>query len=70
MSNFIQWKGTDVCIDLMCKCGASFHYDGYFLYHWECQDCGTIYKMADTIQMTEIGRDELGGSCCIKDELQ
>ena len=62
--NFIQWKGTDVCIDLQCKCGESHHFDGFFLYHWKCGKCGTIYKMADKIEMTEISEQELGTSVC------
>lgn len=70
MKNFIQWKGTDVCIDLQCRCGSSFHFDGFFLYFWECVDCGTIYKMADSIDMTVITREELGSSFCIKEELE
>lgn len=35
-ANFLQWKGTDVCIDLHCVCGRSPHYDGEFLNSWRC----------------------------------
>lgn len=29
---WIQWKGTDVCMDFHCECGEANHYDGYFAY--------------------------------------
>lgn len=48
-SAFIQWKGTDVCADLLCECGWYGHHDGYFLYTWECPDCGTVWEAPDYI---------------------
>ena len=30
---WIQWKGTDVCIDLHCECGSHGHVDGDFVYY-------------------------------------
>jgi len=53
-SNFIQWKGTDICMDFYCKCGYYNHYDGYFAYHVQCFGCKQIYKMADSIEMEEV----------------
>ena len=32
IDTFIQWKGTDVCMDFHCKCGAHLHIDGMFVY--------------------------------------
>lgn len=52
-SNFIQWKGTDVCIDLICSCGQQVHYDGYFLYAWKCAACKRIWEMAAAVGMRE-----------------
>lgn len=26
-TGFIQWKGTDVCMDVYCKCGYHSHID-------------------------------------------
>jgi hypothetical protein len=45
---FIQWKGTDVCLDFHCPCGISSHFDGYFAYAVKCQ-CGAIYEMGTQV---------------------
>lgn len=29
---FIQWKGTDVCMDFHCECGVHMHFDGDFAF--------------------------------------
>ena len=50
----LQWKGTDVCMDAICKCGAVWHIDGYFMDHWKCRDCGTVYACNQHIEMIEI----------------
>ena len=43
---FIQWKGTDVCMDLHCpKCGWHNHYDDYFCYAVECAKCKAVWIM-------------------------
>ena len=40
---FIQWKGTDVCMDFYCSCGGYGHIDGMFVYYIKCADCGQVY---------------------------
>ena len=52
--NFIQWKGTDVCIDLRCDCGHTPHFDGYFLYYWKCANCGQVWEMASEVPMKKV----------------
>lgn len=42
---FVQWKGTDVCMDFQCECGANCHFDGFFAYMVKCQHCGTVWEM-------------------------
>ena len=42
---FIQWKGTNVCLDFTCECGASGHLDGDFVYALRCGDCGREWAM-------------------------
>jgi hypothetical protein len=43
---FIQWKGTDVCMDLHCPaCGYHNHYDGYFAYIVGCSKCKMLWRM-------------------------
>jgi hypothetical protein len=42
---YVQWKGTDVCLDFNCECGTGSHFDGYFLYALQCPGCGRKYDM-------------------------
>lgn len=42
---FIQWKGTDVCMDFTCECGVNGHFDGFFAYVVECPGCGRLWEM-------------------------
>lgn len=41
----LQWKGTDACIQLLCLCGSSIHFDGDFLYSYQCGYCGKVYEL-------------------------
>lgn len=43
-SAYIQWKGTDVCMDFNCECGYRGHFDGYFAYAVRCPDCDVIWE--------------------------
>jgi hypothetical protein len=52
---FIQWKGTQVCLDFYCSCGgAGGHFDGWFCYYIKCPDCNTIYKLPDTLTLEPV----------------
>jgi len=42
---FIQYKGTNICMDFYCECGAHCHYDGYFAYAVKCPHCDTVWEM-------------------------
>jgi hypothetical protein len=46
---FIQWKGTDVCMDFHCECGAHCHFDGYFAYTVRCPHCAAVWEMPHTV---------------------
>lgn len=48
---WIQWKGTDVCIDLHCKCGFLGHFDGDFLYFYECPQCHAKYAVGQIVKL-------------------
>ena len=50
-NTFIQWKGTDVCIDLYCTCGEQCHFDGFFLYAWQCPYCKRCWEMSCVVEM-------------------
>ena len=42
---FIQWKGTDVCMDFHCDCGEHNHFDGGFAYVVKCAKCRQEWEM-------------------------
>lgn len=46
---FVQWKGTDVCMDFWCDCGAQCHFDGYFAYVVKCPHCSALWQMPSHI---------------------
>lgn len=51
---FIQWKGTDVCMDFRCNCGWHNHYDAYFAYEVECFQCGEVYAPSCNVEMIRL----------------
>lgn len=51
---WIQWKGTDVCMDVHCKCGELFHIDDSFTYTVKCLACETVYYCNGHIELIEI----------------
>jgi hypothetical protein len=48
---WIQWKGTDVCIDLHCVCGHHGHFDGDFFYYYQCPACGARYAVGMNVAL-------------------
>ena len=58
-SGWIQWKGTEVCMDLRCECGLLGHFDGEFFYHYECRGCGRKFAVGQNIKLIELGQDEV-----------
>lgn len=66
---FIQWKGTDVCMDVYCKCGESFHIDGYFAYSVECPYCNRMYACGAKIVLREIKERPEWGHCVAKKDV-
>ena len=51
---FIQWKGTDACLDLYCTCGEQFHFDGMFAYELTCGHCGQTYELPHMLQVQPV----------------
>jgi hypothetical protein len=51
---FVQWKGTDVCLDFYCDCGpdGGGHYDGYFAYGVRCSACGRTWELPTDLTLT------------------
>jgi hypothetical protein len=57
-SMFIQWKGTNVCLDFYCPCGAHGHLDGDFAYHVKCPACGQVYEMGTQVIARKVDGDD------------
>lgn len=55
---WIQWKGTDACVDVHCLCGAHGHIDGDFFYRYQCLACGRKYAVGSIIKLIELTEDE------------
>lgn len=66
----IQWKGTNVCIDIHCACGHHSHFDGDFMYYFECPKCKKVYAAGTNIKMIPLNDEQLtyvrATSNCIK----
>jgi hypothetical protein len=48
---FIQYKGTDICLDFWCECGAEGHFDGFFCHSIRCPRCDTVWVLPHTIAL-------------------
>lgn len=46
---FIQWKGTEVCLDFYCPCGESSHLDSAFAYFVQCPSCDTVFELGTQV---------------------
>ena len=55
---WIQWKGTDVCMDVRCVCGSAAHVDAEFAYYVRCPACGRIYMANGHIELVELTTQE------------
>lgn len=47
----IQWKGTDVCMDVDCVCGHHGHIDTEFLYFYRCPKCDQVFVVGTTVRL-------------------
>jgi len=51
---WIQWKGTNVCMDFHCECGESSHIDDDFTYYIKCTKCKRVYFCNGHIELIEL----------------
>lgn len=69
---WIQWKGTNVCMDVYCLCGAHGHIDADFAYKYRCGACKRLYDLAGYVRMVEVPEAEYTQSdrdgCVVEDE--
>lgn len=59
---WIQFKGTDICLDVHCKCGELTHIDGTFIYFLKCGACGATYELNGHIELVERVESEVSGN--------
>lgn len=52
----VQWKNTDVCMEIQCTCGTDLHVDGYFAYYVQCPKCGCIFECDPVIHLVELSK--------------
>jgi hypothetical protein len=58
-SAYIQWKGTNVCMDVYCSCGFHGHIDDSFAYYYQCIKCGKKYAVGSRIKLIELTPEEI-----------
>ena len=51
---WIQWKGTNVCMDVHCVCGAHAHVDTDFCYFLRCDHCSRVYRVECNLPLHEL----------------
>jgi len=57
---WIQWKGTNACMDLYCTCGEQFHIDDIACYYVKCTDCGQVYACNGYFKLTSLYYEPTG----------
>ena len=61
---YVQWKGTDVCIDFHCLCDKEDepagvgHFDGYGAYFLKCMRCHRVYKVPTELKLELASEDD------------
>lgn len=56
---FIQYKGTDICMDFHCSCGDYGHIDAEFAYFIKCNSCGAIFEMPWHVYPRQLSEEEV-----------
>jgi len=57
---WIQWKGTQVCIDLHCACGTHGHLDvDFMMYQVKCTDCGQHYAVGSNVVLAPMTEEQV-----------
>ena len=63
---WIQWKGTDVCADIHCECGAHLHHDGDFMYFVQCPYCEQIWEVGTHVKLYKPQFDASNEPCLVR----
>lgn len=57
---WIQWKGTQPCIDLYCVCSHHGHLDAsFFFYYYKCPICSRKYALGQNIKLIELNKEQI-----------
>ena len=56
---WIQWKGTDVCCDIHCACGAHLHHDGDFMYFIQCPHCSQYWEVGTHVRLYPMSAEDV-----------
>jgi hypothetical protein len=56
---WIQWKGTEVCMDVHCKCGFTAHIDETSFYFYRCESCKRTYAVGQNIKLIELNPEQI-----------
>lgn len=51
---WVQYKGTQLCADFHCSCGARGHIDDGFAYTAECGACGQVWVLPMTLPLIRV----------------
>lgn len=65
---WIQFKGTDLCMDVHCKCGELTHVDGDFIYFVKCVHCGTTYEINGHVELIETPEELVAHNITVTNE--
>ena len=56
---FIQWKGTNVCMDIWGpECKERMHADTDFFYAFICPSCGATYRVGTEVALLKVTGEE------------
>ena len=55
---WIQWKGTNVCMDVYCPCGHHSHIDADFAYYVKCPNCKRVWMTNGHIELVALTEEE------------
>ncbi len=56
---WIQWKGTQVCMDVYCSCGWVSRVDDGFAYYFRCPNCSKLWSIGASLRLHELTPEEV-----------
>ena len=65
---WIQWKGTNVCMDVYCECGEQFHIDAGFCYYVKCLQCKAVYEVGGHVKLYKLEHEPENCVCVDPDQ--